>query len=106
MERSPFSFFILSEGAESADIAKVASQAVELAGGANTALENLRESSTQIGQVAKLIVAIARQTNLLALGATIEVARAGEAGKSFAVGAIEVKSLAKQTSQATDEIRN
>jgi methyl-accepting chemotaxis protein len=88
------------------DSAKVASEAVELAGGANTALEKLRESSAQIGQVTKLIIAIATQTNLLALNATIEAARAGEAGKGFAVVANEVKALAKQTSQATDGIRN
>lgn len=88
------------------DSAKVASQAVELAGGANTALEKLRSSSAQIGQVTKLIMAIATQTNLLALNATIEAARAGEAGKGFAVVANEVKELAKQTSQATDGIRN
>jgi methyl-accepting chemotaxis protein len=54
--------------------------------------------------VVGLITSIAAQTNLLALNATIEAARAGDAGKGFAVVASEVKTLAQQTSHATDEI--
>ncbi len=64
----------------------------------------LSEAAEKIGTVVQLVQAIASQTNLLALNATIEAARAGEAGKGFAVVASEVKSLAHQTSKATEEI--
>ncbi|WP_051013941.1 methyl-accepting chemotaxis protein [Pararhodospirillum photometricum] len=68
------------------------------------AVDALSLDAERIGEVVDLITAIAAQTNLLALNATIEAARAGEAGKGFAVVAGEVKSLATQTSQATEEI--
>jgi len=64
----------------------------------------LSEAAEKIGTVVQLVQAIASQTNLFALNATIEAARAGEAGKGFAVVASEVKSLAHQTSKATEEI--
>ncbi len=87
------------------DAASIASSAVERAESTNTTISKLGDSSAEIGKVINVITAIAEQTNLLALNATIEAARAGEAGKGFAVVANEVKELAKETSHATEEIR-
>jgi methyl-accepting chemotaxis protein len=79
-------------------------RAVEEAGRADSQIRNLAQAAMRIGDVVKLISEIAEQTNLLALNATIEAARAGEAGRGFAVVASEVKSLASQTGKATEEI--
>jgi methyl-accepting chemotaxis protein len=82
----------------------MAREAVSQADQTNSTMRSLREAVDKIGSVVGLISDIAAQTNLLALNATIEAARAGEAGKGFAVVASEVKSLATQTSKATEEI--
>jgi len=97
-----------------ASIAEIASQAAKSTGVAQRAVTEaqrtaatmsaLAQAATRIGEVVGLIQAIAGQTNLLALNATIEAARAGESGRGFAVVASEVKSLARQTAKATEEI--
>ena len=72
---------------------------------ASNKVDELGNAANEIGKVVEAITEISEQVNLLALNATIEAARAGEAGKGFAVVANEIKDLAKQTAEATQEIK-
>ena len=96
----------ISEIAKNAEQAStVADNAAQLTQSSNESIGQLGTAADEIGKVIETIQDIAEQTNLLALNATIEAARAGDAGKGFAVVATEVKELAKQTADATEDIR-
>jgi methyl-accepting chemotaxis protein len=96
----------IAEVAKSAEnAAAVAQQAAELTRASNDRIGVLGTAAQEIGKVIEAIQDIAEQTNPLALNATIEAARAGEAGKGFSVVASEVKDLARQTAEATMDIR-
>jgi hypothetical protein len=86
------------------DAGKVAENAVARASSMTAEVEALGTASAAVGDVIRIIGAIADQTNLLALNATIEAARAGELGRGFAVVASEVKDLARETAGATQRV--
>ncbi|AZD19763.1 Methyl-accepting chemotaxis sensor/transducer protein [Pseudomonas chlororaphis subsp. aurantiaca] len=84
-------------------IAQIERLAAEV-GNSTAAMGHLKQESDKIGSVLDVIKSVAQQTNLLALNAAIEAARAGEAGRGFAVVADEVRSLAQRTQKSTEEI--
>ncbi|BDD88381.1 HAMP domain-containing methyl-accepting chemotaxis protein [Desulfofustis limnaeus] len=94
---------IAQNAAKAKDISE---QAVDQSQKTSAKMNELGQAADKIGKVTEAITEISEQTNLLALNATIEAARAGEAGKGFAVVANEIKELAKQTADATVDIKN
>lgn len=97
----------INEIAQNAERARsISNEAVGQSKCASEKMNTLTNAAKAIGKITETITEISEQTNLLALNATIEAARAGDAGKGFAVVANEIKELAKQTSDATLDIKN
>ena len=97
----------IGEIAQNAEKARgISDEAAHKAANASTNMDQLGNAANSIGKVIETITDISEQVNLLALNATIEAARAGEAGKGFAVVANEIKELAKQTAEATQDIKD
>ena len=98
---------VINEIAQNTEKARsITSRAVNEAKSASEKVGDLGQAAQDIGKVTETITEISEQTNLLALNATIEAARAGDAGKGFAVVANEIKELARQTAEATGEIKS
>ncbi len=85
---------------------RITGEAVRYVESSSEKVNTLGDAAREISRFTEVINEISEQTNLLALNATIEAARAGEAGKGFAVVANEIKELAKQTAEATGEIKS
>lgn len=96
----------IEEIAKNAEKARsISDEAATKASSTSTNMDQLGNAANSIGKVVETITEISEQVNLLALNATIEAARAGEAGKGFAVVANEIKELAKQTAEASQDIK-